>query len=87
MGDKFFGVCGSPHLIFFFRLFRSTHACSPPLTGLTSQHSVKAKMDSFDDMDDVLESLPPPFDDQDMDYPNKVLSHHVRGTVGCLVAY
>lgn len=44
-------------------------------------------MDSFDDMDDVLESLPPPFDDQDMDYPNKVLSHHVRGTLGRLVAY
>ena len=35
--------------------------------------------DDFDDFDDLLESPPPPFNEQDDDYPLKVLSHHVKG--------
>lgn len=42
-----------------------------------------SESDSFEDygeFDDLLESIPPEFDEHDVDYPLKVLSHHARGT-------
>lgn len=42
-----------------------------------------SNLEDCDDFDDFEEHLPPEFDENDVDYSFRVLSHHVRGMSDC----